>query len=269
MLYREGAGGLIGIAQPAHAWVSGQLARAWGNAAFGMVAPRDELCLAAEQHDVGMAEWEGAPTVNPRTGRAYSFLELPEPLHSAIFVAASRLLVTQNRYAALLASRHFTGLAARHDLATDPPATARALAAYLATERAWQRDTLEGLLADPHSAPHCTPAILERNSRLLAAWDWLSLLLLMGLRGPTEVPNVPTADGATTLRLAPLDAAATAITLDPWPFGVAMVELRCEGRRLGGPVDGDAALRAALASAPWVTLRFTLRGVDEKGEGVA
>ena len=48
-----------------HAWVSGQLARAWGNAEFGSVAPYEEVCLAAEQHDVGMAEWDTCTDVQP------------------------------------------------------------------------------------------------------------------------------------------------------------------------------------------------------------
>jgi hypothetical protein len=265
MLYREGADGTIGIAQPAHAWVSGQLARAWGNARFGPVTPRDAACLAAEQHDVGMAEWEGAPTLNPQTGRAYSFLELPEPLHSAIFAAASRMLVTQNRYAALLASRHFTGLAARHNLTTDPPETARAIRAFLDTEGTWQAEILTGLRADPDWAAHVTDAALTRNSRLLAAWDWLSLLLLTGLRGPAEVPDVPTADGATTLRLIPTDAAGTDVVVAPWPFATPAVALVCEGRQIGAPVADETVLRAGLVRAPWITLRFTLRG-EERGE---
>ena len=258
MLYREGSTGLIGIAQPAHAFVSGQLARAWGNERFGAFAPRDELCLAAEQHDVGMAAWEGAPTLNRRTGRAYSFLEVPEPLHSEIFVAASRLLATQNRYAALLASRHFTSLAARHDLANDPPETARAIAAYLETETAWQETILAGLRADPAYAAAATPEALARNSRLLAVWDWLSLLLLMGLRGPSDVPDVPTATGPTTLRLIPTAGGAGA-TVAPWPFDAPSVTLRCEGRLLGERYDDDAMLRAALESAPWRTIELTLR----------
>lgn len=259
MLYRDDPPGTIGIAQPAHAWVSGQLARAWGNVRFGTVAPRDEVCLAAEQHDVGMAAWEGAPTLNRRTGRAYSFLELPEPLHSQIFADASRLLMMQNRYAALLASRHFTGLAGRHDPAHDPPETARAIADYLATETAWQDALLAGLRADPCYGPHVAPESLARNSRLLAVWDWLSLLLLGGLRGPTEVPAVPTADGATMLLMTPEPGDAARATVEPWPFGTEGVALTCEGRRLGAAVADDAALRAALASAPWVTLRLTLR----------
>ena len=258
MLYREDAGGTIGFAQPAHAWVSGQLARAWGNTTFGTFAPRDELCLAAEQHDVGMADWEAAPTLNPRTGRAYSFLELPEPLHSAIFTAGSRIVATQNRYAALLTSRHFIRLAGRHNFTNDPPATVQAITAYLAAESAWQERLLADLQADPLYTPHTATEVLEYNSRLLAAWDWLSLLLLMGLRGPATVPAVPTATGDATLTLTPAAADATVITVAPWPFATETVTLLCEGRRLGSGYADDEALRAAVASAPWVTVRHTL-----------
>src|SRR3712207_8663826 len=91
MLYRDDPAGTIAIAQPAHAWVSGQLARAWGNAQFGSFAPWEEVCLAAEQHDIGMAAWESAPTLNRQTGRAHSFMDLPEPRHSQMFAEASRL----------------------------------------------------------------------------------------------------------------------------------------------------------------------------------
>jgi hypothetical protein len=47
---------VIVIGQASRAWISGQLARAWGNERFAALEPREEVCLAAEQHDVGMAE---------------------------------------------------------------------------------------------------------------------------------------------------------------------------------------------------------------------
>lgn len=262
MLYRENTDGTIGFTQPAHAWMSGQLARVWGNAIFGTFTPRDELCLAAGQHDVGMAAWETAPTLNPRTGRAYSFLELPEPLHSQIFADGARILATQNRYAALLTSRHFTRLAGRHDFAHDPPATVQALTEYLATESAWQERLLADLRDDPHYADHVAPELLDRNSRLLAAWDWLSLLLLMGVRGPATVPDVPTATGATTLTLIPDPADPTLLAVTPWPLATATATLRCEGRLLGSGYADDAALRAAMSNAPWTTLQLTLRPAE-------
>jgi len=61
MLHREDPDGLIVITQPMHAWIAAQLARNWGNEAFGTFAPWEEVCLGAEQHDVGMTAWERAP----------------------------------------------------------------------------------------------------------------------------------------------------------------------------------------------------------------
>ena len=44
---------VIAIPQPSHAWLSGQMARAWGNRHFAAPMPYDEVCLAAGQHDIG------------------------------------------------------------------------------------------------------------------------------------------------------------------------------------------------------------------------
>jgi hypothetical protein len=81
MLHRPSKEGLICITQPNHAWVSGELARAWGNEHFGEFVPPKEVCLAAEQHDIGWLLWEQAPTLNPKTGYPYRFTELPTQVH--------------------------------------------------------------------------------------------------------------------------------------------------------------------------------------------
>jgi hypothetical protein len=39
VLLRRDGDGVVAIGQPAHAWVSGQFARAWGNERFGAVDP--------------------------------------------------------------------------------------------------------------------------------------------------------------------------------------------------------------------------------------
>src|SRR5919197_1332538 len=157
MLHREDAEGLIVIGQPAHAWVSGQLARAWGNERFGDFAPREEVCLAAEQHDVGMAAWDAAPALNPATGLPYSFRELPRDVHVALWASAASIVLPQSRYAALLVSLHGTGLyeGARQ---ADP-----AVQEYLAREHAFQDELLESLRADPRYAAYASPEVVARN----------------------------------------------------------------------------------------------------------
>ena len=71
MLHREDPEGMIVITQPVHAWIAAQMARQWGNDRFGTFAPWEEVCLGAEQHDIGMTAWERAPTSSgPITCRA-------------------------------------------------------------------------------------------------------------------------------------------------------------------------------------------------------
>src|SRR5215211_2613339 len=109
------------IGQPAHAWVSGQLARAWGNEAFPPPVPREPFCLAAEQHDVGWADADLEPIAGA-DGRPLSFARIPRPAHVAIWRGAARRMLAQSRYAALLVSLHGTSLYARVDPDAEPPA---------------------------------------------------------------------------------------------------------------------------------------------------
>jgi hypothetical protein len=241
LLCRDGDA-LIAVGQPAHAWVSGQLARAWGNARFGALEPHDEVCLAAEQHDAGMAAWERRPTLNPETGLPRSFMELTLDEHLEIWWSAAPLVTTQSPYAALLVSMHGTALYERRDLTRLEPADAEKVRAFLAG----QRDLQERLTA----ALHADPAGVRRNQRLVWAWDSLSLGLLLGWE-PFTLSAVPTADGET-------DIEVRARTLDPWPFATPAVTLRYDGRPLAGPYADEAAMRAALADAPWLAFELTL-----------
>jgi len=52
MLLRKDGLDVIAIPQPCHAWLSGQMARAWGNEHFAAPMPYDEVCLAAGKHDI-------------------------------------------------------------------------------------------------------------------------------------------------------------------------------------------------------------------------
>jgi hypothetical protein len=227
------------VGQPAHAWVSGQLARAWGNAAFPAPAPLEPFCLAAEQHDVGWADADLAPAVGS-DGRPLGFTEIGRAAHLAIWGAAPRRLLAQSRYAALLVSLHGTSLYER------VPESEAGVRSFVAAQRALQERLIEGLDRDE----------VDRNRRLLLALDRMSLFLCYG-RG-TEMSDVPAAGGGgATLRLEP-SGGASRFTVDPWPFGAPLVELACEGRLLDGSFGSDDELRAALEDAPWVPLRWEL-----------
>ena len=136
MLIRPDGDDVIAIGQAAHAWMSGQLARAWGNERFDSPEPHEEVCLAAEQHDVGMAEWDLAPRLHPTEGRPLSFMEMALEDHLRLWAAAPAKLLSQSAYAALLVSMHGTALYELRDLSRLDAPQADAVRSYLARERA-------------------------------------------------------------------------------------------------------------------------------------
>ena len=97
MVLRRDSAGVLAVGQASHAWVCGQLARAWGNECFGAVVPVDEVALGAEQHDVGMADWDLHPVRNPETGLPQSFIEMPLTDNLGLWWAGPSRLVTQSR----------------------------------------------------------------------------------------------------------------------------------------------------------------------------
>lgn len=257
---------VLAIGQSAHAWVSGQLARAWGNSVLGSFMPREEVCLGAEQHDVGMAAWDLSPELNAVTGWPRSFMEMDLSTHLALWAAAPDRVLAQSRYAALVVSLHGTKLYGRRDLATVPPEAAAAIAAYLEAERRRQAGLLATLAADPRTAASADAALVARTQALVFAWDGLSLALCHGWSPyvAEDVPAAGEAPASLTLRAAGGAAEAPAgatVTVDPWPFGEPAVRVRCEGRRLEGRYADVAALHVALAAAPWVPLEWELRPV--------
>jgi hypothetical protein len=257
VLHRADADGLVVITQPAHAWVAGQLARAWGTARFPRPEPWEEVCVAAERHDDGWLAWEAAPTLNPATGRPFSFREVPRTEHLAIWSTAGRTVLALGRYPALLVSLHGTGLYERHNPAPGPVDAAEAVQAFLDQEQAFQTRLLTELRSGLYFAVHVAPDAIARNRRLIAVWDALSLAICGGQRDPRRIGGVPTVDGETLLSVLPDNSDPTRVAITPWPFAEEVVTLRFEGRRLPGRFADEAAMRAALARAPWVS--FTVR----------
>jgi len=258
VLHREDEEGLILIGQPAHAWVSGQLARAWGNERFGRIEPLAEVCLAAEQHDVGMAAWDAQPALNVATGLPYSFREMPLEMHIALWASTASIVLPQSRYAALLVSLHGTGLYEGHDAAKASPQDNELVREYLLREHSFQEQLLNSLCTDRRYARYAEADIVARNRRLVARFDGISLALCHALRFEHAHEGVPTANGETTISTTPLDGDSNEYVVDPWPFRDETVTLVYEGRRLGERFRDEEAMRAALRRAPWLTLTTRL-----------
>lgn len=208
MLLRSDGDGVLCIGQASHAWISGQMARAWAEP----FSPFEEVCLAAEQHDVGMAAWDMTPDLNPDTGLPSSFTEMPVETHASLWLEAPERLVTTSVYAAALVSLHGTRL---YELRDRTPFVED----FLAQQEEFRRGL--GFARDD----------LEPGSTLVWTWDYLSLAVLLGWKGEVEGLAV---DGPR---------------VTPWPFRPSSLTVRCEGRRLSGRFNDERAMQAVLAAA--------------------
>jgi hypothetical protein len=254
MLIRSEGPTTLAIPQQSHAWISGQLARAWGNDSFPSPEPWEEVCLAAEQHDVGMTGWDLDPAFNAETGLPYSFLEMPLEVHLGLWDAAPQRLMVQSRYAALLVSMHGARLYRRRNLEQLQPEQADAVRSYLERQRALQRDLIEALSNDSVSGPWVGEQALERNSQLVWIWDFLSLAVCLDWSSRTA-REAPTLQGAVDIEIERGPRPRT-LTLDPWPFSARTIPVRCDGRRLARGLGSEQELRAALARSGGEVIQF-------------
>ena len=245
MLVRTEDSGTLLIGQPSHAWISGQLARAWGNPAFGPVKPFEEVCLAAEQHDIGMAEWDLTPTFNPETGLPHSFIEMPISAHLPLWREAPRRLLRQSRYATLLTSMHGVRLYGLRDLdrlpAEDAARSGSTSTGSVRGRRGWGH---RSAVARGGRATRSLGTASSCGHGTTCRWR----CVLAGRRAPW--PTCRRRRSRSRWRCARGPAPGQVI-VDPWPFRHAEAfTVRCEGQRLTERVDSSDALATRSRRRP-------------------
>jgi hypothetical protein len=248
MLFRTEPSGVLAISQPTHAWISGQILRAWDEALS------EPLLLAAEQHDIGWLDWETAPTFNPDTGRPHLFREIGAAVHSPMWrQGVERALGAWGVHVALLVSRHggviYRRYTDRHRISeADAAAAQKYLETQAPLEVAWAK-TL-GLDA----------AALQKQTSLVALSDTLSLALCGELRTPIEVDAPSASSGTETLRLVERPGHPFDFVLSPWPFRTDVLTVEGEALPLPatGRFDDEAAMRTWLKSPERTVFRARL-----------
>lgn len=254
MIHRPAPHGIDLITQPAHAWLSGQMARAWGNERFARPEPREDVCLAAEQHDVAWAEWELHPTRNPANGFPHTVFDVPVEEHAGVWTGSGRKALVYGRYPALLVSLHGTGFYDGTNRAQLPAARRH----QLEVEQAFQKEMRDQLAADPAYAFTADPDIVMQHHRLVATVDWISLVICMRMQARV-IERVPERPGVLiSMAINPAGDEGRRWRLDPWPFARPELTLSVDARHLAAPAEDDAALVRALAEAPWVRHTLTL-----------
>jgi len=248
MLFRTEARGVLAISQLTHAWIAGQILRAWDET-LG-----EPLPLAAEQHDIGWLDWETTPTFNPQTGRPHLFREIGAAVHSPMWRrGVERALGAWGVHVALLISRHggviYRRYTDRHRTSqADAAAAQRYLEAQAPIEAAWAQ--MLGLDA----------AALRKETTLVALVDTLSLALCGELKTPIELEAPHPSGGTETLRLIERPGHSFDFVLSPWPLRADVLAVEGEARALPatGRFANEVAMRTWLESPERAVFRARL-----------
>jgi hypothetical protein len=248
----------ITISQTSHSWVSGQLARNWGNELFPSFEPFEPICYAAEQHDIGFLDWESQPTLNVDTGLPYAFYELPESLHFEIWRTGIYQLRPVCLYASLVVSLHFYGLSVRfHNQQNDSGCSEAS--EFLKEQREYQAKVSEILKKDSLYGHAISSESFVYHRDLIAVWDFLSLELCRGRSREFKIPDVPSSGGDhVELLLRQRNETESVWEVDPWPFAVESLTTFCEGRMLAQRFSDQEKMREALRNANRTTIKFRL-----------
>jgi Protein of unknown function (DUF3891) len=248
----------ITISQTSHSWLSGQLARVWGNDSFARFEPFEPICYAAEQHDIGFLEWENQPTLNVKTGLPHTFDELPESLHLNIWRTGIYQLKPVCAYASLIVSLHFCGLCERFHRPQKDSILSEA-AQFLREQREYQGRTLETLGRDSLFEAAVAKGTLAYHCDLIAVWDLFSLELCRGRLREFKIPGVPLSpEKHVDLLICRRSKDENLWAVDPWPFAAPTLTALSEGRIFDRRFNDQGEMREALRHADRTSIQFRL-----------
>jgi hypothetical protein len=259
MIHQKVNNHVILISQPSHAWLSGQLARAWGNDSFMTCEPFSEVCLAAEQHDIGWIDWEQNPEMNKKTGYPYNFLDMPFKSHLDIWRKGSRWAMMQNTYSALLISFHNQFLLNMHDFSDEPSGYMELAERFQKDEKQLQLRMIEELHNDPYYYAYVGEDRLDFNKKMIRVWDYFSLLLCTGLKSDEIIKDVPTGfDTVSTVNLQQYEGDKCKIRVNPWPFQSESLEVYCEAITVMESFTDESDMQARLKEHDKKRVKFSL-----------
>ena len=231
MIRRVAGDRFLLITQDAHARLSGRLAERYGNARFAAPEPRRAVVAAVGMHDCGWPLHDEQPTLN-KEGLPVDVFETPLPLALKVWQAGVDRMEGEEAYARLLVSLHVLGLSAyaashvhtrsevfelnrfQHKQIEVQEQLRRALG--LSTEIPLRL----GMATDGKDEAE---ERLKRNHTILQAMDRLSLALCCTDVVFPKIENVVPKPGSAAVTLTFTRTGETAVKVEPWPFGAAVL----------------------------------------------
>ena len=257
MLLRPCKEGFIAISQPFHAWLAGELTRAWGGR-FERPKPFETIVCAAALHDIGWLDWEAEPQFDVARGTPLEFQNVPAEVHTGLWGAGVSRAAVYGDHVALLVSRHGDAIYERtFDEASARPAATKAVRAFRNEQKHLQSGMIERLSTDAETAAYVTDDQLDFVKRFIVAVDTISLNLCWGVSERVTIADVPSlARPATDLTLS---ATKDVIHVDPWPFATDELNLCVEGKHIPTRFKDEREMRDVLRGAPPARISIRLR----------
>ena len=256
---REGDSWML-ITQPAHAWLAGKLAAAWGNKTFASPTPFEAVVLATRLHDIGWLDWDASPRLG-KDGRPVNFVDTNLAETIPIWRRAVDRVSLMDPYAALLVSKHASTIyRRRHERGVDPPEQHSELGVMLSEQEAIQEQFCARLADHPLYGPAVEADRLKMAYRWLRVCDIFSLILCsdaLPLSGVIEaVPRKRMGDltSISYERPAPFQ-----LLLDPSPYSKPIIKLSVQTRLLAmNSFQDEAGFRTALNEVTWIPQTITV-----------
>lgn len=255
------------ITQTDHARMSGQLARAWGNAQFAPLRPREPMEFVTAHHDEGWPVVDDAFLLDARTNLPYHLTQTPLPELIKTGVGSPVFNEAHHPYSGLISSMHTWGLYnGRYGLSdkifiNSIPADYRPQVDALLNGEIARQERLKQQLNAPESdmAAWCAPAHLFHNYKLLQFFDTLALYFHTtheAVRAPAQFLNVPQdVDNDITISVHPISTGIYSVK--PYPFAEKRLEIFVEGRYLH-PLKPGESLADVLRDTPKTRQTYTL-----------
>lgn len=239
MIVRQEADAFVLIAQGDHAAYAATILEHWHDNGLPAHPLRDRIIAATRVHDIGWADEDAAPRLNPDTGFPFDFISMPEAVRQSVWPRAVEML-RDTPYEAALVAQHALTIYRRFEGHASFDRFFRQMGA--ARDHLFQRcqDTM----------PDTGLSSFMQAYALLSIADLLSLIVCHGWTTAHDADQYRATLMGDTLYVA------------PDPFGGHAMPFRIPGRRIERIRYGsDADLCAAYAAAPVVWTEGTLTGV--------
>jgi hypothetical protein len=261
MICRPHNDGWLLISQPAHAWMAGKLAAAWGNEQFPAPNPCEAVILATRLHDIGWLNWDAAPRLG-NDKRPVNFLDTTLEETSPIWRHAVEWVRIIDPLAGLLVSMHATTVYRRRlERAVDPPQERNLVQKLIDEQEDIQAGIRSNLIGHVDYGDVANTHHLTAVYRWLRVSDLLSLAVLAGVL-PKEghIHQVPASGGKEFTTIHYHCRSPFNLEINPWVFSRSEIQIPIQARYLKQErFDNQTSYHSAIAHAPWQTISVKIK----------